>query len=123
MRLARAGVAAAIAQNIVCDRTLLLRGALMTKNLHFHALGASRNHNGPDPLVPFLKAARKTPVTISARDVDRIDSHRLQILLSAEKQWRADDAPFQVTDMSPGFCAGLERLGLSPDHFDKDAHP
>ncbi len=93
----------------------------MTKDLTFHALGASRNRNGTDPLVPFLTAARNCPVTISAHDVARLDSHRLQILLSAQRQWCADGLPFRVTDISTSFCAGLERLGLSPDHFDKEA--
>lgn len=93
----------------------------MTKDLNFHALGSSRNRNGQDPLVPFLTGARGSAVTISARNVTRLDSHRLQILLSAEKQWLADGTPFRVTDMAQSFCLGLERLGLAPDHFDKEA--
>ena len=93
----------------------------MTQDLHFHALGPARNRNGQDPLVPFLTGARGGAVTISARDVQRLDSHRLQILLGAEKQWAADGKTFRVTDISNAFASGLERLGLSPDHFDKEA--
>ncbi|SNR64009.1 STAS domain-containing protein [Puniceibacterium sediminis] len=69
----------------------------------------------------FLQGAAKAPVTVSARDVHRIDAYRLQILISAERQWQIDGTEFQITDMSPEFSAGLERLGLSPDHFDKEA--
>lgn len=89
-------------------------------DINFHALGAARARSGEDPLVAFLLNARKMPVTISARDVARLDSHRLQLLLVAQKQWALDEVKFGVTDMSPGFREGLERLGLSPDHFDKE---
>lgn len=68
----------------------------------------------------FLLNARRSPVTVSARDVSRLDSHRLQLLLVAQKQWAIDAAPFKVTDMSPTFREGLNRLGLSPDHFDEE---
>ncbi len=89
-------------------------------DLNFYALGAARARSGEDPLVAFLLNARRMPVTISARDVSRLDSHRLQLLLVAEKQWTRDDVSFDVVDLSPGFREGLERLGLSPDHFDKE---
>ena len=72
-------------------------------------------------MVPFLLGARHAEVTISARDVARLDSHRLQILLVAEKQWRTEGIPFRLTDATETFRAGLERLGLDPDHFDKEA--
>lgn len=90
------------------------------QDINFHALGAVRARSGEDPLIPFLLNARNTPVTISARDVQRIDAHRLQLLLVAEKQWMADGISFQVTDSTPIFREGLERLGLKPDHFDKE---
>ncbi len=89
-------------------------------DIHFHALGPSRARSGEDPLIPFLLGARKAPVTISARDVHRLDSHRLQLLLVAQKQWVTDGAPFSVTDMSPAFRDGLERLGLAQTHFDPE---
>ncbi|WP_242531901.1 STAS domain-containing protein [Salipiger thiooxidans] len=89
-------------------------------DVHFHALEPARNRNGEDALVPFLLGARHLPVTISARDVGRLDSHRLQILLVAQKQWASEGIAFQLTDANDTFRAGLERLGLAPDHFDKD---
>ncbi|MBV7396534.1 STAS domain-containing protein [Mameliella sediminis] len=89
-------------------------------DISFHALGPARARSGEDPLVAFLLNARRTPVTISARDVSRLDSHRLQLLLVAEKQWAVDGHSFDISDMSPSFREGLERLGLSPEHFDKE---
>lgn len=101
----------------------LMRGRGMVSNLmpdelNFHALAAQRKRSGQDPLLAFLTQARKSAVTLSARDVHRIDSQRLQILLSAQAQWMLDNATFQVTDMSDAFRAGLARLGLAPDYFD-----
>lgn len=89
-------------------------------DISFHALGPARARSGEDPLVAFLLNARRMPVTLSARDVARLDSHRLQLLLVAQKQWAMDGIAFDVTDMAPVFREGLERLGLSPDHFDKE---
>ena len=89
-------------------------------DIHFHAMGPARARSGEDPLVPFLLGALKDPVTISARDVNRIDSHRLQILLVAERRWASDGVDFAVTDMSPSFREGLQRLGLDADYFDKE---
>lgn len=89
-------------------------------DVHYHLLEPARNRNGEDALVPFLLGARHMPVTISARDVARLDAHRLQILLVAERQWASEALPFQLTDATDTFRAGLERLGLAPDHFDKD---
>ncbi|ETA52139.1 hypothetical protein GQA70_11780 [Ponticoccus alexandrii] len=90
-------------------------------DVNFHALGAARARSGEDPLVAFLLNARKSPVTISARDVPRIDSHRLQLLLVAQRQWVRDAVGFELIDMAPGFREGLARLGLPRDHFDKEA--
>lgn len=89
-------------------------------DINYHALGPTRARSGEDPLVSFLLNARKSPVTVSARDVSRLDSHRLQLLLVAQKQWLMDDVPFEVADTSPSFREGLERLGLSSDHFDRE---
>ncbi|WP_305971078.1 MULTISPECIES: STAS domain-containing protein [unclassified Mameliella] len=89
-------------------------------DISFHALGPARARSGEDPLVAFLLNARRMPVTISAREVNRLDSHRLQLLLVARKQWETDGIPFDITDMAPSFREGLERLGLSQDHFDKE---
>lgn len=87
---------------------------------HFLALAPARARSGEDPLFGFLLGARKAPVTVSVRDVTRLDSHRLQMLLVARRQWRAEGIGFRVTDMSPAFREGLQRLGLAPAHFDEE---
>lgn len=86
--------------------------------LHSHVLDPGRNRNGEDPLVPFLLGARHMPVSISVRDVLRLDAHRLQILLVAQKQWQEEGLAFRLTDISESFRGGLDRLGLPPTHFD-----
>ncbi|MBE9638273.1 hypothetical protein [Salipiger mangrovisoli] len=86
--------------------------------LHSHVLDPGRNRNGEDPLVPFLLGARHMPVAISVRDVLRLDAHRLQILLVAQRQWRAEQLPFTLCDITESFRTGLQQLGLPPDHFD-----
>jgi anti-anti-sigma regulatory factor len=90
------------------------------QDINFHAMGPSRSRSGEDPMVAFLLNARSTPVTISAREVHRLDSHRLQLLLVAQKQWMIDGVQFGVTDMSPSFREGLTRLGLDENHFDEE---
>lgn len=89
-------------------------------DINFHALGPARARSGEDPLVAFLLNARRAPVTVSARAVSRLDSHRLQLLLVAQRQWARDGIAFEVTEMAPSFREGLARLGLSADHFDKE---
>ena len=89
-------------------------------DIHFHALAPARARSGEDPLVPFLLSARGAPVTVSARDVRRLDSLRLQTMLVAQKQWMIDGQPFTVTDMGPAFRDGLERLGIPADQFEKE---
>ncbi|SDY38902.1 STAS domain-containing protein [Citreimonas salinaria] len=89
-------------------------------DIHFHALAPARARSGEDPLVPFLLGARNAPVTISARDVQRLDSLRLQLLLVAKQQWEADGIDFRITDTAPSFHEGLQRLGLNPQHFEKE---
>ena len=54
-------------------------------DIQFHAMAATRARSGEDPLIPFLLNTRGKPVTISAREVVKCDSHRLQVLLVARK--------------------------------------
>lgn len=89
-------------------------------DVHRHILEKSRARNGEDPVVPFLLGARHCPIEVSVEDVERLDTHRLQILLVAQKQWAADGKDFSVTHISQEFRAGLEHLGLAPNQFDKD---
>lgn len=89
-------------------------------DIQFFAMAPTRARTGEDPLVGFLLGARHAPVTISAREVARLDSHRLQLLLVAQRQWVSDNVGFRVTDMTTGFRDGLVRLGLAASHFDEE---
>ncbi|MDU8912379.1 STAS domain-containing protein [Aestuariicoccus sp. MJ-SS9] len=93
----------------------------MTSQPRTYALAPARARSGEDPLLAFLNAARGSDVHLSVREVTRLDAQRLQTLLVAERQWLADGRGFVLSDMADAFRAGLERLGLAPDHFDKDA--
>ncbi|NDC89247.1 MAG: STAS domain-containing protein [Bacteroidetes bacterium] len=89
-------------------------------DIQFHAMGPTRARSGEDPLIPFLLNARGKKVTVSARQVGRLDSHRLQVLLVARRQWASEGVPFAVTDTSPAFGASLERMGLPSEFFENE---
>lgn len=92
-------------------------GQTMTQATKSLVLDATRARSGDDPLLAFLRDARHGDVALSMRDVGRLDAMRLQTLLVAQRQWAADGFAFVVTDMSDGFRAGLERLGVPADQF------
>ncbi len=89
-------------------------------DMHRHVMERSRARNGEDPIVPFLLGARQSPVEISVEAVERLDTHRLQILLVAQKQWETDGKGFAIKGVSQQFREGLELLGVEPHQFDKD---
>ena len=89
-------------------------------DMHRHVMERSRARNGEDPLVPFLLGAQHSAVEISVEAVERLDTHRLQILLVAQKQWDTDGKNFAINGISEKFRKGLELLGVEPNQFDKD---
>lgn len=93
----------------------------MTSQHFTHVLAPARPRSGEDPLLTFLEASRNSDVRLSARDVQRLDALRLQTVLVAQRQWQSDGRSFELTETTDAFRAGLQRLGLAPDHFDKDA--
>ncbi len=64
-----------------------------------------------------LMSLRHTDVQISAVHVGFVGALPLQLLLSAQRQWRADGAAFSVTDPSDAFREGTELLGFSEFPF------
>ena len=96
------------------------QGPVPMPDINFFALAPTRARSGEDPLIGFLLGARGGAATISAREVSRLDSHRLQMLLVARRQWMTEGREFRVTDMSPVFREGLERHGLAANHFDEE---
>ncbi|HEY5236861.1 MAG TPA: STAS domain-containing protein [Rhizomicrobium sp.] len=83
--------------------------------------GAEKNHVLPLPKVMDRKAARRLasdllaakgkPVTLDASHVQRVGGQCLQVMLSAQRSWMADDLPFVVTRPSPLFSQCMRQLG------------
>ncbi|MEM9433264.1 MAG: STAS domain-containing protein [Pseudomonadota bacterium] len=82
---------------------------------------AARAAPGADPLFAFLTENRKSPVSLSLAEVDRMDAIRLQTILSAQCQWMSDDVTFEITDVSEACSKSLRLLGLDPSYFQMDA--
>ena len=94
---------------------------MMATDLKTYELAARPARSGDDPLAGFLRAARRAPVALSVGSVRQIDAMRLQILLAARLQWRADGVALRLVDNTDAFRAGLQRLGLAPDFFEEEA--
>jgi chemotaxis protein CheX len=60
-----------------------------------------------------LTAARGAPADLDGSGVRRLGALGLQLLLSAERQWRADGHDFRLVDPSPDLRAGLKLLGVA----------
>jgi chemotaxis protein CheX len=85
------------------------------------ANGAEKIHVLPLPKVMDRKAARRLasdllaakgkPVTLDASHVQRMGGQCLQVLLSAQRSWTADDVPFVIAKPSPLFDQCLRQLG------------
>ena len=66
------------------------------------------------PLRDEFLAARGTPVTVDAADVQRLGGLCVQVLLSARATWAADDQPLVLKHPSDDFLEGLTLFGASP---------
>ena len=67
-----------------------------------------------------LSDRRGKPVTVDAGAVTHLGAIALQLLVSAQTQWRFDDIVFLVTPQSKGFTDGVVALGLAPDFFSEE---
>ncbi|WP_378944778.1 STAS domain-containing protein [Mesorhizobium sp. ANAO-SY3R2] len=65
------------------------------------------------PLAEALLALRGTALTIDASRVERIGGQCLQVLLSAQKTWSADDAALSFTNLTPALVEGLRLMGIA----------
>lgn len=59
---------------------------------------------GPGKLLAFLRSAIGHPVEIDAAPAARVDTLRLQILVSAARQWDAAAQPLSLVNMAPSFA-------------------
>ena len=85
-----------------------------------HSLAAKPPRTRGDPLLSFLTGAEGADVVIDMAEIDRLDSQRLRVLLSAQAHWRARGAQFRLTGLSDTAAAGLRRLGLPDGQFETE---
>ncbi|MBA8910524.1 STAS domain-containing protein [Aminobacter ciceronei] len=86
-------------------------------------LAAALDFRAAAPLTESLLAMRGTALTIDASRVERIGGQCLQVLLSAQQTWSADDTALSFTNLTPGFVEGLRLLGFSEADFTKEEMP
>jgi len=65
------------------------------------------------PLRDQLLAARGADAQLDGSGVRRLGALGLQVLMAAERQWRADGHALSLIDPSPDLVAGLKLLGLA----------
>lgn len=65
------------------------------------------------PLAADLAASRGLEVELDASQVRRLGGQCLQILLSAQAFWEADDIRFRIVSPSAEFTDGLALLGAA----------
>ncbi|MGH6761723.1 MAG: STAS domain-containing protein [Phyllobacterium sp.] len=75
------------------------------------------------PLAESLMQMRGSDLTIDASDVEQLGGQCLQVLLSAQATWRADESALHVSRPSPEFAESLRLLGISPMNLSTDTLP
>lgn len=65
------------------------------------------------PLRDELIAARGASAELDGSNVRRLGALGLQILLAAERQWRADGCQLRLVEPSPDLLAGFKLLGVA----------
>jgi len=78
------------------------------------------DHEATGTLHETLHDRRGEPVTVDAGAVTHLGAIALQLLVSAQAQWRLDDNAFHVAPQSKGFTDGVVALGLAPDFFGEE---
>ena len=62
------------------------------------------------PLCAELRAARGKPIEIDASAVDRLGGLCLQVLLAAQRAWRAEGVPFSLINPSQPFADAVRLM-------------
>lgn len=75
------------------------------------------------PLAESLLQMRGSDLTIDASDVEQMGGQCLQVLLSAQATWRADETALHITNPSAEFVENLRLLGMSPEDLSTDVLP
>lgn len=77
------------------------------------ALPETLDMRAAQPLRDQLMAARGAKVELDGSGVRRMGALGLQVLLAAERQWRADGHELRLINPSPDLLAGLKLLGVA----------
>jgi len=70
-----------------------------------------------EKLHELLNKHRGESVSLDASNVQNISGLCLQLLLSSQKSWVAEDLKFEITEQSPAFEAALSSAGISVSTF------
>ncbi len=73
-----------------------------------------------EPLINFLRGAQAQAVEIDCSNVKVMPSRGLQLLLSAEQQWRSEGLGFAVKNIGETCRKSLTLLGLEPTRFEDE---
>lgn len=92
----------------------------MTTETQKHLLELPNAFAELDPLIAFLRDARTSAVEIDCAKVMAMPSRCLQLLLSAEQQWRSEELGFAVTNISESCRKSLSLLGLESNRFEDE---
>lgn len=77
-----------------------------------------RETSGMDPLYGFLAESQAQPVEIDVGKVENIDLLRLQMLLSAQNEWKASGHEFVLSGAQDAFSQSLAAFGFPSNIFD-----
>jgi chemotaxis protein CheX len=69
------------------------------------------------PPIEVLTSSVGTDIVIDGSRVEQIGGVCPQILLAALSTWRADGVPLEFSYLSSDLVAGLELLGIRPQHL------
>ncbi|MCD9149630.1 STAS domain-containing protein [Pseudophaeobacter flagellatus] len=92
----------------------------MTTETQKHLLDLPNAFAELSPLATFLGEARTAAVEIDCSNVAAMPSRCLQLLLSAEQQWRSEELGFAVTHITESCRNSLTLLGLEPNRFEDE---
>ncbi len=92
----------------------------MTTETQKHLLELPNAFSELNPLIAFLSSARSSAVEIDCSTVAAMPSRCLQLLLSAEQQWRSEELGFAVTHINETCRKSLTLLGLEPNRFEDE---
>ena len=92
----------------------------MTTETHKHLLELPNAFAELTSLIAFLGGARSATVEIDCSNVAAMPSRCLQLLLSAEQQWRSEELGFAVTQINDSCRKSLTLLGLEPNRFEDE---